>query len=249
MKQYHVDFSAGEIGKYVILTGDPDRVEKIALKLENAEKVAAKREFVSFNGYISGEKVTVLSTGIGGPSAAIAVEEAIKCGAHTFIRVGTAGGMKLDVKGGDVVIAMSAVRQEGTSDHYAPKEYPATADYGVVSALVEAAKEKNYEYHVGVIQSKDSFYGQHEPEKSPVCYELLNKWDAYMELGVLASEMECASIFTVAASKGVRAGAVLSIMWNKDRRKLDMEDRDNFETDDAIDCAIKAMEILIDEDK
>ncbi|MBQ3824299.1 MAG: uridine phosphorylase [Clostridia bacterium] len=249
MKQYHIACEPGDIGKYVILTGDPGRVEKVASYLENPVFVAENREFVSWNGYLAGEKVTVLSTGIGGPSAAIAVEEAVKCGAHTFIRVGTSGGMALDVKGGDVVVASAAVRQEGTTLHYAPPEYPAVADFSVTEALVAAAREGDRDFHVGVVQSKDSFYGQHEPEKSPVAGELLSKWDAYMKLGVLCSEMECAAIFTVAASLGVRAGAALGVLWNKDRRKRGLRDEDHLETAPALELVVNALEKLIISEK
>ena len=249
MKQYHIACEPGDIGKYVILTGDPGRVEKVASYLENPVFVAENREFVSWNGYLEGEKATVLSTGIGGPSAAIAVEEAVKCGAHTFIRVGTSGGMALDVKGGDVVVASAAVRQEGTTLHYAPPEYPAVADFSVTEALVAAAREGNRDFHVGVVQSKDSFYGQHEPEKSPVAGELLSKWDAYMKLGVLCSEMECAAIFTVAASLGVRAGAALGVLWNKDRRKRGLRDEDHLETAPALELVVNALEKLIISEK
>ncbi len=249
MKQFHIDLEYGDLGKYVILTGDPERVEYLASFLENPTFLASKREFVSYAGTLLGEKVGVLSTGIGGPSAAIAATEAVKCGAHTFIRIGTAGGIKTDVKGGDTVIASSAVRQEGTSDHYAPKEYPAAADFAVTEALVNAAREENTSYHVGVIQSKDSFYGQHEPEKSPVSGELLSKWEAYLKLGVLCSEMECAAIFTVSASLGVRAGALLHIMWNKDRRKLSLPDDDSFEMENTAKCLISALKKLIEADR
>lgn len=249
MKQFHIDLEYGDLGKYVILTGDPERVEYLASFLENPTFLASKREFVSYAGTLLGEKVGVLSTGIGGPSAAIAATEAVKCGAHTLIRIGTAGGIKTDVKGGDTVIASSAVRQEGTSDHYAPKEYPAAADFAVTEALVNAAREENTSYHVGVIQSKDSFYGQHEPEKSPVSGELLSKWEAYLKLGVLCSEMECAAIFTVSASLGVRAGALLHIMWNKDRRKLSLPDDDSHDMEETAKCLISALKKLIEADR
>ena len=120
-KQYHIEVSENEIGKYVILPGDPKRVPKIAKYLEDAKEVADAREFVTYTGTLGGEKVSVTSTGIGGPSAAIALEELVKAGAHTFIRVGTCGGMQMDVKSGDLVIATAAIRMEGTSREYAPR--------------------------------------------------------------------------------------------------------------------------------
>lgn len=249
MKQFHIAVQNDELGDYVILTGDPGRAGYIASFLENADKVAENREFTSYSGFIGDRRVGVLSTGIGGPSAAIAVEEAVRTGTHTFIRVGTAGGISTKVTGGDEVIATGAVRQEGTALHYAPIEYPAVSDFSVTQALCQAADEECERYHVGVIQSKDSFYGQHSPERSPVSYELLEKWESYKRLGVLASEMECASIFTVAASLGVRAGAVLHILWNKDRQKLGMPDREDFTVTRAVAAAVRAIEILIEKDK
>ena len=144
---------------------------------------------MTYTGYLNGEKVSVTSTGIGGPSASIALEELVKAGAKYFIRVGTCGGMDIDVKGGDVVIATGAVRMEGTSKEYAPIEFPAVANLDIVNALVQSAKDLGYNYHSGVVECKDSFYGQHEPEKKPVGYELLNKWNAWIQLGSLASEM------------------------------------------------------------
>lgn len=162
----------GDVGRYVILPGDPKRCEKIAKHFEDAKLVADNREFVTYTGYLEGEKVSVTSTGIGGPSASIAMEELVQCGADTFVRVGTCGGIDLDVKGGDIVIATGAVRMEGTSREYAPIEYPAVADLEVANALVAAAKELGFTYHTGVVQCKDAFYGQHEPERMPVSYEL-----------------------------------------------------------------------------
>ena len=173
--QYHINMSKGDVGKYVILPGDPKRCKKIAEHFENAELIADNREFVTYTGFLDGEKVSVTSTGIGGASASIALEELCNCGADTFVRVGTCGGIELSVKGGDLVIATGAVRMEGTSKEYAPIEYPAVADLEISNALLAAAKEKELVYHTGVVQCKDAFYGQHDPEKMPVSYELLNK--------------------------------------------------------------------------
>jgi uridine phosphorylase len=160
--EYHIKTNSEKIGKYVILPGDPKRCEKIAAYLEDSVLVADNREFVTYTGYLAGEKVSITSTGIGGPSAAIAMEELVHCGAHTFIRIGTCGGIQPEIKGGDVVIATGAVRMEGTSREYAPIEWPAVANLNVINALVEAAKKENVTYYTGVVQSKDSFYGQHE---------------------------------------------------------------------------------------
>ena len=185
-RQYHVQLEEGDVGRYVILTGDPKRCQKIAEHFEDALPVADSREFTTYTGYLEGEKVSVTSTGIGGPSAAIALEELANVGADTFIRVGTSGGMQLEVKSGDLVIATGAVRMEGTSKEYAPVEFPAVSDFHITNALVEAAENLKFPYHVGVVECKDSFYGQHAPQTKPVGYELLNKWNAWVQCGCLA---------------------------------------------------------------
>ena len=188
--QYHIGLKQGDIGEYVILPGDPKRCEKIAAYFDNAELIADRREFTTYTGYLNGVKVSVTSTGIGGPSAAIALEELVKVGGKYFIRVGTCGGMDLGVKSGDLVIATGAVRMEGTSKEYAPIEFPAVADYDIVTSLIQGAKKLNLPYHVGIVECKDSFYGQHNPDLMPVSYELNHKWNAWLKLGCLASEME-----------------------------------------------------------
>ena len=162
--QYHINLRPGEVGRYVLLPGDPKRCEKIARHFENSKLVADNREYVTYTGYLDGEMVSVTSTGIGGPSASIAMEELFRCGADTFVRVGTCGGVALEVMGGDVVVATGAVRMEGTSREYAPIEYPAVSDFQVANALVNAARSLNFNCHAGVVQCKDAFYGQHEPD-------------------------------------------------------------------------------------
>ena len=133
--QYHIGLKEGDVGEYVILPGDPKRCEKISAFFDEPKLVADKREFVTYTGYLNGVKVSVTSTGIGGPSASIALEELVKVGAKTFIRVGTCGGMDTNVKSGDLVIATGAIRMEGTSKEYAPIEFPAIANYDIVTAL------------------------------------------------------------------------------------------------------------------
>ena len=182
-RQYHIQVSKGEVGRYVILPGDPKRCVKIAQYLENPVLIADNREYVTYTGMLDGEKVSVTSTGIGGPSAAIAMEELYHCGADTFVLIGTCGGMQPQVKSGDIVIATGAIRMEGTSREFAPIEFPAVPDLEVTNALLQAAKKKGLSFHTGVVQSKDSFYGQHEPETKPVGYELMQKWEAWKRLG------------------------------------------------------------------
>jgi len=243
-RQYHIGLKKGDVGEFVILPGDPKRCEKIAAFFDNPVKVADQREYITYTGYIDGTKVSVTSTGIGGPSAAIALEELVKVGAKTFIRVGTCGGMDTDVKGGDVVIATGAIRAEGTSKEYAPVEFPAVANIDVVNALAEAAKKLGYNYHTGVVQCKDSFYGQHSPETMPVSSELLNKWEAWKRLGCLASEMESAALFVVASYLKVKIGSVFLVVANQEREKLGLENPIVHDTEKAIKTAIEAIKIL-----
>ena len=243
--QYHLQIKSGDVGKYVILPGDPKRCEKIAAYLEDAQLVADSREFVTYTGYLDGVKVSVTSTGIGGPSAAIAMEELARCGADTFVRIGTCGGIATDVKSSDLVIATGAVRMEGTSREYAPIEFPAVADYHIVRALEKAGEKQGHICHIGVVQCKDSFYGQHEPEKMPVGYELTQKWEAWKRLGCLASEMESAALFTVGSYLHVRVGSVFLVVANQEREKLHLENPVAHNTDAAIQVAVGAIRELI----
>lgn len=244
-RQYHIQVAKGEVGRYVIMPGDPGRCEKIASYLEESEKIAVNREFTTYTGMLDGEKVSVTSTGIGGPSAAIAMEELYRCGADTFVRIGTCGGMHPEVKSGDIVIATGAIRMEGTSKEYAPIEYPAVADFDVTNALVRSARENNCDYHTGVVQSKDAFYGQHEPEAMPAGYELMNKWEAWKKMGCLASEMESAALFIVAGKLHVRAGACFLVMANQEREKLGLYNPVVHDTDMAVRTAVGAVRNLI----
>lgn len=248
-EQYHIGLKHGDVGKYVILPGDPKRCQKIAAYFDDAKPVADNREYITYTGFLNGEKVSVTSTGIGGPSASIAMQELVNVGADTFIRVGTCGGMDINVKGGDVVIATGAVRMEGTSREYAPVEFPAVANLDVVNALVSSAKNLGYSYHTGVVQCKDSFYGQHSPDIMPVSYELKNKWEAWKRLGCLASEMESAALFIVASFLKVRVGSVFLTVANQEREKLNLENPVVHDTEKAIKTAVEALKILIASDK
>lgn len=250
-KQYHIGARAGEIGKYCILPGDPARCEQIASFLENPTHLGMNREYNIWNGYLCGELVSVCSTGIGGPSTAIAVEELYACGAKTMIRVGTCGGISTKVCSGDVVIASGAVRQDGTSHEYAPAIFPAVPTSDVLFALDAAAKRLGFSHHTGVVQSKDSFYGQHSPQRMPTERELLEKWEAWKRLGVLASEMEAATLFTVGASLGISTGAVFLSVWNQERYLLglDGDDEEVHNTENAILTAIEAIRSLMEAHK
>ena len=250
-KMYHINLDKNDIqgAKYAILPGDPDRVPKIAAFFDNPQKIGQKREYVSYLGQLCGENVLCVSTGIGGPSAAICIEELRQLGVETFIRVGTSGGMQLNVNAGDVVVVTGAIRMEGTSREYLPIEFPAVADLDITCALRDAAKKMGYTYHTGVVQCKDSFYGQHAPHRMPVSYELENKWQAWIKGGCLASEMESAALFTVCAALGAKAGAVMLCVWNQEREKLGLDQNEEHDTEKAIKTAIEAVKILINEGK
>ena len=248
-KQYHTQVGKGDVGRYVILPGDPKRCKKIAEYFEHPQFIADSREYVTYTGSLEGEKVSVTSTGIGGPSASIAVEELYRCGADTFIRIGTCGGMQPEVKSGDVVIATGAIRMEGTSREYAPIEFPAVANLDVATALVAAAEERKGPFHAGVVQSKDSFFGQHEPENMPVGSELQYKWEAWKRMGCLASEMEAAALYIVSGKLGARAGACFLVIANQEREKLGLENPVVHDTDRAIQVAVEAVRKLIRKDR
>ena len=247
--QFHIRCTAGDVGRYCFLPGDPGRCEAIAAHFDDPVHVGMNREYNIYTGYLAGEKVSVCSTGIGGPSAAIAMEELATIGADTFIRVGTCGGIDLTVQPGDVVVATGAIRFEHTSLEYAPLEFPAVADFDITAALKAASEALGFRTHVGVVQCKDSFYGQHAPEKSPVSYELLQKWEAWKRLGVKASEMESAALFVVSAALGVRCGSCFHAVWNQEREKLGMAMPMTEDTSGAIRVGIEAMKRIIEIDK
>ena len=243
--QYHIHCVPGDVGRYVILPGDPGRCEKIAALFDDAHFVAQNREYTVYTGTLLGEKVSVCSTGIGGPSASIAMEELAAIGADTFIRVGTCGGIAMDVLPGDVVVATGAIRYEHTSREYAPIEFPAVPDFDVTAALKAASESLGYRTHTGVVQCKDSFYGQHSPEKSPVYYDLLQKWESWKRLGVKASEMESAALFVVAAALGVRCGSCFHAVWNQEREKAGLAMPMTEDTTGAVKVGIEAMKRII----
>ena len=248
-RQYHIETARGEVGEYVILPGDPKRCARIAKYFDNAEQIADSREFMTYTGTLDGTKVSVTSTGIGGPSASIALEELVKCGAKTFIRVGTCGGMQLDVKSGDIAIASGAIRMEGTSKEYAPIEFPAVPNIDVLNAIISSAGKMKQNYHVGVVECKDAFYGQHNPEIMPVSYELQNKWEAWLRMGCIASEMESAALFIVGSFLRVRVGSLFLVVANQEREKKGYENPVVHDTDMAVRIAVEAIRELIQADK
>ena len=224
-KQFHIHCVEGDVGRYVILPGDPGRCEKIAALFDNAHFVAQNREYT------------------------IAMEELHNIGADTFIRVGTCGGIDLDVRSGDVVVATGAIRFEHTSREYAPIEYPAVANFEVTTALVEASRALGKRTQVGVVQCKDAFYGQHSPARMPVSYELLNKWEAWKRLGVKASEMESAALFVVADALGCRCGSCFHVIWNQEREAAGLDQDMSEDTTSAVQVGVEALKRLIAADR
>jgi len=248
-RMYHIGLAKGDVGRYVIMPGDPKRCEGIARHFDDARLVADQREYVTYTGYLEGEKVSVTSTGIGGPSAAIALEELVQLGSDTFIRVGTSGGMAQHVLGGEVVIATGAIRLDGTGREYAPIEYPAVADYEIVNALAAASKKLDQKFHVGVVQCKDSFYGQHSPGRMPVAQELINNWQAYIKTGALASEMESATLFIVGSYLRVRMGSILLVCGNQERAAAGLDNPLSHDTEIPTKVAVEALRKIILADK
>ena len=221
MKQYHTHTAQGDVGRYVLLPGDPGRVPLIAAHLENAKHIATNREYVTYTGWLDGEKVSVTSTGIGCPSSAIAVEELYRCGADTFIRVGTSGSLQPGTKSNDLAIVTGAIRHEGTSSHYMPIEFPAVCDLEVVTAMRAAVNRLGVRYQVGISHSKDSFYGEVEPERSAISEELKDLWRAWQIGGAICSEMEISTICVVSSILRARAGGIMAMHGEGDFGPLD----------------------------
>ena len=250
-KTYHVRVGKGDIGRYVLLPGDPFRTDLIASYFDDAKLVAHNREHKTWTGTLNGVPVSVVSTGMGCPSTAICLEELIACGADTFIRVGTAGRVcdRAFDPTLDGVINTAAVRDEGTTKHYIPIEYPAVANFDVTCALVQAAKNLGKSLKTGVVQCKDAFYGQHSPARMPVSYELLNKWEAWKRLGVKASEMESAALFVVADALGCRCGSCFHVIWNQEREAAGLDQDMSEDTTSAVQVGVEALKRLIAADR
>jgi uridine phosphorylase len=244
-RQYHLQLEAGQVGSYALLPGDPGRCELIASRLVGARRVAANREFTTFTGSLEGAGVSVTSTGIGGPSTAIAVEELVKLGVTTLVRVGTCGGLDASIDPGDVVVVQGAARGEGTSSHYAPAGFPAVADLDVTLALREAASARGHGAAVGVVLTNDAFYAEFEPERFPMEAGLRERWEEWGRAGCIAVEMECATLLTVARVRRVRAGAVLAVVDRTSEGLGSLPDPRHLPLDAAIDTAVEALRLLI----
>lgn len=246
---HHLKCKKGDVGKYVILPGDPGRVEKIAAYLDNPSFLLQNREYTAYNGTLLGEKVTVMSTGMGGPSTAICVEELKKCGAEVLIRIGTCGGIDADLVPGTLIISTGAIRKEGTTKEYVPIEYPAVPNYELVEELKSAANRLNYPVALGVTESKDSYYGQHDPDSMPVSEELHYKWNAWKKAGAIASEMEGAALFIVASVRRMKSAAIFLLCRNREREALTGLTDTDWDTSHAIETVIEAIKEMIRKDQ
>lgn len=247
---HHIKCKVGDVGKYVLLPGDPGRVSKIAAYLDDAKHVQTNREYEIWTGYLEGEKVSVMSTGMGGPSAAIGLEELKMIGADTFIRIGTCGGIDPSLEPGTLIIPTGAIRKDGTGKEYVPVEFPAVPDFELVTALKAASDKLGYTNSLGIVECKDSYYGQHSPERMPVKYELQQKWEAWKMAGAIGSEMESSTLFIVSSVLRVRCATVLLLCRNRER-----EDSMNTglvrvtEIAPAIETAVDALRNVITNDK
>jgi len=237
LPQRHLKVTTGAVAHTVLLPGDPARAERIAARFAQAREVIRNREYLGFTGTAGGVPISVCSTGIGGPSASIAVEELCNLGADTFIRVGSAGGRQPEIEVGSLAIVTAAHRDEGTALAYLPLGFPAVADFTVTQALISAAGKLGHRPAVGVATSRDAFY-----RKDPALAELLTA-----QGHIVAAEQECSTVFIVAHVRRARAGAVLAIDSNILREKLppdEVERRFRAAEAAAIDVAIEAVRIL-----
>lgn len=248
-RQHHIQVARGEVGRYVLLPGDPGRSKPIAQYFDDPRLVAKNREYETWSGYLDGELVSVTSTGIGCPSASIAMEELVKVGSDTFIRVGTSGSMQPDIAPGTLGIISGAIRDEGTSSHYLPIEFPAVADIEITRALALGAREVGRPYRIGISQSKDSFYGQHEPGRMPVANRLKERWAAWMAGGAICSEMEAAALYIVASTLGVRAGGIMMILGHHDMAPMTPAEEAEGTLDNLLPASIAGLRALIAHDR
>lgn len=248
-RMMHVGLCAGDVGGYVLLPGSPERAVRLASYLEDPREMAYFREYQTFTGLLEGERVSITSTGMGGPSVAIAVEELRECGAHTMVRVGTCQSTSPKVHKGELVLPNGAVRMEGVANHYAPLEYPAVPDMDVLTALEAAARAGGRPYHIGVDITKACFSTQFAAAGRPMGYELTKRWEAYEAGGALCADMGCAPLFVAAGSMGVRAGAALAVTCDRGAYSDDWNDWPEECETLVCDVAVEGLRELIRRDR
>ncbi|MCX6055213.1 MAG: uridine phosphorylase [Chloroflexi bacterium] len=250
---FHLHIKEGDVGRYVLLPGDPGRCEKIAQYFDNPHFVAQNREYVTWTGTLLDEKVSVVSTGIGCPSAAIAIEELVDFGADTFVRVGSSGSMQANIHAGDVVIVTASIRDEGTTTHYLPIEFPAVADVEVINAMKAGAARLGLRHFCGISQSKDSFYGEVERLRMPMANHLGERWNAWVSGGALCSEMESSAIFILSSIYRKRAGGMMLVINESELAELDETDLKkrmvDFDVESVIKAAVEGFKVLIETDR
>ncbi len=244
-RMMHIALGKDDTAKYALLPGNPDRCIKIAQHLDRYRKITQNREHTSYEGYLENEKILVVSTGMGGPSSAICMEELVKIGVDTFIRIGTCASTAPAVVRGDVVIPNGIVRMEGTGLHYLPMEFPAVPDYYLLKHLEDGALKLNLKPKIGINITKDSFYTEINPEDKPIGYELVNKWNAYIKGGAQSTSMESATLFLVAASLGVRAATVLVSATSVETTKANTEGYPGDVEERAIKVGIEGMRNVV----
>lgn len=231
-----------------IVPGDPERVERIAQRMDNPKKLAGLREFTTWRGTLEGQSVVVCSTGIGGPSTSIAVEELAQLGVRTFLRVGTTGAIQSHINVGDVIVTTGSVRLDGASQHFAPLSYPAVADYLCTRALVDAAQHSGFTFYTGVTASSDTFYpGQerYDTYTGRVCQAFAGSLEQWQSLGVLNYEMESATLLTMCATMGLKAGCVAGVIVNRTRDEIPDTDKLASVEPNAIDTVVEAARRLL----
>lgn len=245
----HTGVRKGEVGRYVFIPGSVERARLISEYFDNPRLVIRQREFLTYTGSLEGVPVTVTSTGIGGPSTSIVLEELHACGADTFVRVGSCASSAAETCIGHVVIPGGAVRMEGTSMQFLPVEFPAVPDYEVFRHMVSAVQDSGWPYTTGVTITKDSFYTEASPETKPVREELLYKWDSYERSGATSTSMECAPLFIIGAVMGLRTASVMISATNYKAYSNDAKDYPRDYERRAIVVAVEGMRRLIRADK
>lgn len=245
----HTRVRMGEIGRYVLVPGCVERAALIAERFDTPRRLAYHQEFLTYIGTLEGVPVAVTSTGIGGPTLAITVEELRRCGADTFIRVGSCASTSPRSRIGDVIIPRGAVRMEGTGENFLPMEFPAMPDYSVFCCMKAAARQCGYPYNDGVTITKDSFYTEVSPETKPVAEELRYKWDAYERGGATSTSMECAPLFLMGSALKLRTASVMICATNFNAYSNNDKDYPREWESRAIEVAIEGLRRLIRQDK
>ncbi len=247
---FHLGLEASQLAgiDIALVPGDPARVPKIARHLESAKSLAHHREFCSMRGRYKGKEVLVCSTGIGGPSTTICIEELAMLGIKRFLRIGTTGALQESIEAGDIIVPTAAVRYDGASRHIAPIEFPAVADFSLVQKLVQGLDRHGFRYHLGISASSDTFYqGQGRSDsflKGHVHRELHNRFEEMKALRVLSFEMEAATLFTQCAAYGLSAAAVLGVLLNRNRQEFPSPDTILKTEERVIQAALTCIESL-----